>query len=289
MTIADCTRQAVAVLVQAGFPPEDGQRDVAVLVRHVLGWDVATWLTHRRDEAPPSLTADLGPLVARRAAGEPVAYLVGSREFYGRAFTVTPAVLIPRPETELLVERALTILARRQPGTAPATIVDVGTGSGCIAITLTAECLEVQVTATDTSAEALSIAAANTERHGVSGRITFVHGSLTAGATGIDLVVANPPYIPVHDREQLMRDVRDFEPAGALFAGSAGLDVIDVLAPDALRALRPGGTLLMEIGAGQADAVTARLNGVGFTAITTHRDLAGLTRVVEALRPSASL
>jgi release factor glutamine methyltransferase len=289
MTIADCTRHAVAVLVQAGFPREDSQRDVAVLARHLLGWDVAAWLTRQRDEAPAALTSALAPLVSRRAAGEPVAYLTGEREFYGRTFAVTPAVLIPRPETELLVERALAILARRPADAAPADVIDVGTGSGCIAVTLAAERERLRVLATDVSAEALALAASNAARHEVTDRITFIHGSLTAGATAADLVVSNPPYIAAADRDQLMRDVRDFEPATALFAGATGLDVIDRLVPDAFRALRPGGALVMEIGAGQSEAVAARLEGAGFTAVTTYADLAGIARVIEGTRPPASV
>lgn len=289
MTIADCARDAVAVLAQAGFPREDSQRDVAVLARHVLGWDVAGWLTRQRDEAPASLMPALAPLVARRASGEPVAYLIGEKEFYGRAFAVTAAVLIPRPETELLVERALAILARRPAGADPAAIVDVGTGSGCIAVTLAAEFEALGVRATDVSADALAVAARNAARHAVTGRIVFVHGAFTADATAVDLVVSNPPYIAESDRGQLMRDVRDFEPASALFAGAQGLDVIDRLVPDAFRALRPGGTLLIEVGAGQSDAVTARLAAEGFTAVATHADLSGIPRVVEGTRPRASV
>ncbi|MCC7042453.1 MAG: peptide chain release factor N(5)-glutamine methyltransferase [Acidobacteria bacterium] len=289
MTIADCTRDAVAVLAQAGFPRDDSQRDVAVLARHVLGWDAAAWLTRQRDEAPASLMPALALLVARRASGEPVAYLVGEKEFYGRAFTVTAAVLIPRPETELLVERALAILAHRPAGTVEAAVVDVGTGSGCIAVTLAAEYEALGVRATDVSADALAIAARNAARHDVTGRVVFVHGGFTAGATAVDLVVSNPPYIAESDRDRLMRDIRDFEPAPALFAGARGLDVIDRLVPDAFRALRPGGTLLLEIGAGQSDAVAARLAAVGFTALATHADLSGIPRVVEGTRPPASV
>lgn len=289
MTIAECTRHAVAVLVQAGFPREDAGRDVAVLARHLLGWDVATWLTHQRDAAPDSLASGLAPLLTRRASGEPVAYLVGYREFYGRAFAVTPAVLIPRPETELLVERARAILALRPDGAASAAVLDVGTGSGCIAVTIAAECPGVRVTATDVSPAALSVATANAARHGVAGRVTFVHGSLTAGATDVDLVVSNPPYIADSDRSRLMRDVRDFEPASALFAGDDGLAVIAALVPDAHRALRPGGVLLMEIGAGQDEAAAACVAGAGFMTVTTYRDLAGIPRVIEGVRPPASV
>lgn len=289
MTIGDCARQAAEVLVQAGVPHHEGRRDVAVLARHLLRWDVAAWLTRQREEAPSSLGAALAALVERRASGEPVAYLIGSREFFGRDFMVTPAVLIPRPETELIVERALALIAHRSKGPAPVTVIDVGTGSGCIGVTLAAECPVVRVTATDTSAAALTIAAANAARHGVAHRISFNFGALTAGGRDVDVVVSNPPYIANSERSGLMRDVRDFEPAAALFGGEEGLDVIADLLPDAFRALRAGGTLLVEIGSGQAEAVTARFAAAGFEAVTAHRDLADIPRVIEGVRPQTSV
>lgn len=289
MTIGDCAREAAAVLSKAGMPGDEGRRDVAVLARHLLQWDSARWLTCQRDEAPPSLAAALAALVERRASGEPVAYLTGSREFFGRDFIVTPAVLIPRPETELVVERALDLIARRRAGVAPMRVIDVGTGSGCIAVTLVAECADVIVTATDTSADAVSIAAANAARHRADDRLTFSVGALTAGARDVDLVVSNPPYIADSERSRLMRDVRDFEPAGALFAGDDGLNVIAELVPDAFEALRPGGTLLIEMGKGQSEAVISLFVAAGFEAVTAHRDLAGIPRVIEGLRPPASV
>ncbi len=276
MTVADVTRHAVAALVKAGHPHADARRDVAVLARHLLEWDTAAWLTRQRDEAPPDLAARLDPLVSRRAVGEPVAYLCGAREFYGRTFSVTRDVLIPRPETELLCERVLSLMAARPAPSPSPVIVDVGTGSGCIAVTLAAERPDISAIATDTSAAALAIAAANATRHGVAGRIRFV-------------VVSNPPYIPEGDRAGLMRDVRDFEPAAALFAGEDGLEVIRALIPEAWTALRAGGVLVLEIGSGQADAVVSLMAEAGFIAIRTTRDLAGIARTVEGVRRPASV
>ena len=289
MTVADVTRHSVAALVQAGFPPTDAHRDVAVLARHLLQWDTAAWLTRQRDLAPAELGAPLDALVSRRALGEPVAYLCGAREFYGREFSVTRDVLIPRPDTELLCERVLSLLAARPAASPSPVIVDVGTGSGCIAVTLAAEVPGLLVIASDTSPAALEIAAANATRHRVADRIRFVEGSLTAGTTDVDVVVSNPPYIPEGDRAGLMRDVRDFEPASALFAGEDGLDVIRALIPEARRALRAGGVLALEIGSGQADAVAALMAEAGFSAIRATRDLAGIPRTVEGVRLPASV
>lgn len=283
MTIAQCARDAAAALVRAGRASNDSRLDVSVLARHVLGWDTATWLMRQQDEAPAQLQAMLPVLIARRAAGEPVAYLTGEKEFYGRSFVVTPAVLIPRPETELLIDIARGRVARL--GTSRSVrIVDVGTGSGCIAVTLAVEHPDVQITATDVSDDALAVATRNAQRHGVASRIDFYALPWTADAHDVDIVVTNPPYVPERDRASLKPDVREYEPELALFGGPDGLDVIRALIPAALHALRPDGVLLMEIGAGQFDEVARLVTDAGFTRITPHRDLAGIIRVVEATR-----
>jgi len=288
MTVVECARQAAAVLIQAGRDSDDARRDVAVLIRHLQGWDTADWLTRQGEVVATAVTARLGELVARRAAGEPVAYLLGEREFYGRPFQVTPAVLIPRPETELVVERALAFIdAAADPTTLR--IADVGTGSGCIAVTLAAERAGLRLLATDLSADALAIAGGNAARHGVAARITFEHTSLTGAAAGLDLIVSNPPYVPEADRADLMPDVRDHEPSLALFGGDDGLRVIAQLLPAAHGALRPGGALIIEIGIGQADAVSALACAAGFAPPARHHDLAGIIRVVEAVRPAESV
>lgn len=285
MTVAECARRATSMMLDAGWQLEDARRDVAVLARHLLGWDAAAWLTGQRDPVSDAVAHELDRLVARRARGEPVAYLTGDREFYGRPFRVSPAVLIPRPETEMLVERALAAIDARRDGTI--SVVDVGTGSGCIAVTIALERPAAQVLATDVSRDALEVARANAARLGAVQRVRFTHDTLTGPADAVDVIVSNPPYIAERDREFVMRDVRDFEPSGALFAGIDGLDVIRKLINRAAVALRPGGSLLMEIGAGQAAAVLELMERAGFEDLRTTSDLAGIARVVEGTREAA--
>ena len=271
--------EAARKLEDAGVPADASRRDAARLARAVLGWDEAQWLVRRSEEASAEFTAAFAPMVARRAAHEPLAYILGEREFYGRPFAVARAVLIPRPETELIVEEACRWLAARDA--AAPMIVDVGTGSGCLAVTLALECRAARLVATDISAGALEIAAANAARHQVADRIRFVRVPLTAGLRGeADLVVANPPYVAERDRASLPAEVREYEPAEALFGGPDGLDVIRALAPSAAQALRPGGRLLLEIGAGQSNAVNTILEHAGFTDVHVEADLAGIPRMV---------
>lgn len=283
MTVAECARRATSVLLDAGWQPEDARRDVAVLARHLLGWDAAAWLTRQREPVSDAVAAPLLQLVARRMQGEPVAYLTGEREFYGRLFRVSSAVLIPRPETELLVERALAAIDAR----GDISVVDVGTGSGCIAVTVALERPGVQVLATDVSRDALEVAQANAARLGAGQRVRFVHSTLTGPADAVDVIVSNPPYIPERDRDRVMRDVRDFEPVGALFGGDDGLSVIRRLVGRARGTLRPDGAILMEVGAGQAAAVLELLDAAGFVGLRTTSDLAGIARVVEGVRAPA--
>ncbi|MFO7300963.1 MAG: peptide chain release factor N(5)-glutamine methyltransferase [Acidobacteriota bacterium] len=284
MTAAEAVRRALETI---GTGHENARADAVTLLRHLLGWDMAGWIVRQHEDVPPDLLERFNLLIARRAAGEPVAYLVGEKEFYGRSFRVGPAVLIPRPETELLVERALAAVdALDRPDLR---VIDVGTGSGCIAVTLVCERPSLRVTATDVSAEALALAKENAARHDAVDRIAFVHAPLTGGAVDVDLIVSNPPYIPEAHREQLMPDVRDFEPHGALFGGEDGLAVIRALADDARRALRGHGVLLVEIGFGQAADVQRLLEARGFGSIRVHRDLAGIERVVEARPGRASV
>jgi release factor glutamine methyltransferase len=272
--------EGAARLERAGLSSDDSARDAIVLARAVLGWDQARWLVHRHDPASAEFAPAFLKLVARRAAHEPIAYILGEREFVGRPFLVSRDVLIPRPETELVIDQALAWLSTAGRPAIP-TIVDVGTGSGCLAIILALECPGARIVATDISPAALEVARANAARHGVAARVdwreTALAGDLTAAA---DLIVANPPYVAERDRGSLAVDVRDYEPAAALFAGPDGLDVIRPLAPAALRALRPGGALIMEIGAGQWPAVEDILRRAGFQDVAVHADLAGIPRVV---------
>jgi release factor glutamine methyltransferase len=221
-------------------------------------------------------------LVRRRAESEPVAYLVGYREFFGLDFAVSPAVLIPRPDTETLV---VELLDAAKPLAAPR-ILDIGTGSGCIAISAAVNHETSQVTATDRSEPALAIARQNAEKHHLLERIRFLEGDLFAPLDEneqFDIIASNPPYIADHERETLQTDVRRYEPASALFAGPTGLEVLTRIVADAPKHLASGGTLLLEISPEQASAVTGLLESNGsYEAIRVVKDLAGLARVVRA-------
>lgn len=284
---------AARTLAGAGIPADDARRDAALLARTQLGWSHAHWLGYSDDDAPAGFAMAFDTLIARRAAREPVSQIVGSREFYGREFRVTRDVLTPRPETELIIEHALAWLtaygsrltADDSRLTIRPRVVDVGTGSGCLAVTLALEHPAADIVATDVSAAALAIARENAARHRVADRIEFRETSLLDGVDApLDLIVSNPPYVPEADRASLMPEVRDFEPGLALFAGPDGLDVIRQLVPAAAGALAPGGALIMEIGHGQADAVTAIIAAAGLTLDQIARDLQGIPRVVIARR-----
>jgi release factor glutamine methyltransferase len=282
LTLASWSRDAAARLAAAGFPPDDARQDVGAIVRGTLDWDLGGWITHQQDPVDEGTRHTLDRLVERRSRREPVAYLTGRREFHGRDFLVSPAVLIPRPETELLVEIASDLIASFPPDEAPWHIVDVGTGSGAIAVTLAADHPSVRVTATDVSEAALAVARTNAERHGVAGRVTFVQSPLLGGTASVDLVVSNPPYVARADEATLADDVRRYEPHLALFGGDDGLEVIRALVPAAAASLRPGGWLVMEIGAGQAEAVTAILASSLFEWQRTAADLSRHPRAVIA-------
>jgi release factor glutamine methyltransferase len=289
-TVAAWVDRAVARLVASGFPADQARGDAAVLGRAALGWDSARWIVGLTDPIAPESSATLDAMIARRVGREPVAYILGEREFFGRPFAVSPDVLIPRPETEWLVEAALSAIDERSSAGRPPAVLDVGTGSGCIAVTIALERPAVLVTGTDVSAAALSAAAANARRHGVGDRVTWRHAPLAGGAAGtVDVLVSNPPYVAEADRGSLPPDVRDFEPATALFGGPDGLGVLRALVPAAALALRPGGWLLVEIGAGQADIVRRLLTGTSLAWIEARPDLAGIPRVVIARRTGASI
>jgi len=282
-SVAGVVDAAVRRLRAAEFAADDARRDAAVVARHLLRWSLADWLSHSHDDPPPDFQPTFDALIARRSAHEPVAYLVGEKEFYGRPFRVTSDTLIPRPETEGLVEAALTWLTARRPQTTH--VVDVGTGSGCVAITLALETGPrpgMTFTATDTSTGALAVARDNATRLGATA-VAFRPGHLLADTTlPVDLIVSNPPYVPARERDTLPPDVRLFEPAAALFAGDDGLDLIRELVPVARRALAPGGALMMEIGDGQADAVCALLEAGGFSDVQRQPDLQGIPRIIIA-------
>jgi release factor glutamine methyltransferase len=238
----------------------------------------------------------LGPfreLVRQAAAGHPIAYLTGTKEFFSLPHEVTPDVLIPRPETEMLVERTIDLVRKAGAGGPTPAILDLGTGSGCVAVALARHLPQARVFASDLSSAALAVARRNAARHGVAARIEFRAGDLLgpwSGADGqpvlapFDLVVSNPPYVAT-EAVPVEPAVREFEPATALFAGRDGLDVIRRIAAESPARLAPGGWLLLEIAFNQAAAVRDLLAAQGFVDILTFRDGAGHERIVRARRP----
>ena len=250
------------------------------LLRHVLGCTAAYLEAHRDEPLSEEAAARFSALVERRAAGEPVAYLTGSREFYGREFAVSPDVLIPRPETELLVELAITQLR----GTKSPRLLDLGTGSGCIAVTLALELENADVTAVDVSPQGLLLARRNAERHGAVVRCLQSNWFESLDATRYQLIVANPPYIGSED-PHLGRGALRFEPSQALAAGADGLAAIRCIVATAARYLVAGGGLWFEHGHDQAQSARAVLETAGFAGIEQHRDLAGIVRVSGGFRP----
>ena len=249
--------------------------DAEVLVMHVTGFTRTALITHASEALTTQQEDQLRTLLARRMRGEPVAYLTGRREFWSLEFLVTPAVLIPRPETELLVEQALA----RIPAAAKWTIADLGTGSGAVALALATERPHCRVIASDFSADALALARANSQHLGIT-NVEFRLGEWFAPFTGehLDMIVSNPPYIAEQDPHLMQGDLR-FEPRIALAAGADGLSAIRIIVADARRHLRRGGFLLIEHGFDQAQEVRALLADQGYDDVTTCPDLQGLPRV----------
>lgn len=253
--------------------------DAEVLVAHVLGASRAALAAEPERALAPEETLALESLVRRRLAGEPVAYLTGRREFWSLDLEVTPDVLVPRPETELVVERALTAIARRERPS----VLDLGTGSGAIAAAIARERPDADVTATDTSAAALAVAARNAARLALP-NLRVLEGSWFGPVAGarFDLIASNPPYVATGDPALA---ALAHEPAGALVAGAEGLDALAAIAAAASEHLEPGGTLVLEHGAAQGPAVRALLGAAGLVGVGTRRDLAGHERVTEGRRP----
>ena len=263
---------------------ESPRLDAEVLLAHVRGCPRIALYTAFGEPVPEAQRAAFRGLVKRRGTGEPVAHLVGHREFFSLPFAVTRDVLVPRPETEGLVVRALDLCRAAE---APR-IVDVGTGSGAIVVALAVHLPRARLVATDVSAPALEVARGNAARHGVADRIEFVACDLVAdprAAGPWDVIVSNPPYVREDEFAALPVDVRDHEPRGALVAGPTGVEVVARLAAAAEERLTPGGWLLMEIGPAvaeaAADVIAAR---PGLEVQPTLKDLAGLPRIVQATR-----
>ncbi len=268
----------VSALREAGI--ETARLDAEVLLADVLGCSRAQLFARFHDSVGRREVAAYRGLVVRRARGEPVAYILGRREFYGRAFYVDRRVLIPRPETELLVERALTLLeGRPRP-----LVADIGTGSGAIAVTLAAERPDLRVIATDVSAGALEVARLNAERHGVADRVDLRLGHLLEPLDEpVDLIGANLPYVGTEEAKRLPRDVVQYEPHEALFAGPEGLALIrELFASLQPTHLKPGGAVLLEVGYGHGrEVVNLACQQWPQANVRLHKDLAGIERVVE--------
>jgi release factor glutamine methyltransferase len=264
--------------------PARARQDAETLLLHVLRKNKAWLIAHAEEQLPDDQAARYADLLERRFQGEPIQYITGEAEFYGLPFHVTRDVLIPRPETEHLVEKALELASIF---TAPR-IVDVGAGSGAIAVALACKLPDARITTIDLSAPALAVARKNAELNGVSARIRFLEGDLLAPVAGeqFEMVVSNPPYVPTADRATLSVEVRDYEPEMALFAGDDGLEVYHRLIPAAFDALIPGGYLILEIGYGQSHALIELLATSGFRRIEFVPDLQGIPRVACARRIS---
>ena len=281
-SIARAIVEAAQILRQAGVP--EARREAASLLEHVIKRDRTFLITHAETALASSEVRNLRDLVERRASGEPLQYITGHQDFYGLEFEVTPDVLIPRPETELLVETAIELLDKTEQ---PARICDVGTGSGCIPITILHERPAVQAVGLDISLPALRVAARNGARHKVTARLDLIASdclsALALNGARFSMIVSNPPYVAEAALTGLQREVRDHEPRVALTPGGDGLRIIHRLITDAPRFLDAGGYLLMEIGFDQHEKVENLIDRQVWELLDIHKDLQGIPRTV-ALR-----
>jgi release factor glutamine methyltransferase len=270
-------------LRDAGISQTESDLDARLLAQHVLGWTTERFFTDAHAQEPDGFTPQYETLVARRATREPLAYIVGAREFWGLELEVTPHVLIPRPATEMIVEVMLELFRERA---APLAVADVCTGCGCVAVAIAHERPAATVVGTDISLEALEVARRNALRHGVSDRVTFCYGDLLQGIDRrLDAIVANPPYVVDRAAPALQPEVRDYEPAVALFGGIEGFDLVTRLVAEAPSRLSPGGFLVFEFGLGQDVEVEEVLDRTtDLTLLELRRDLQGIARTAIAQR-----
>jgi len=289
-SVREALRAGAELLHKAGI--DSARLDVEVLLRHVLGVKTAELYLDFDLVLNAAAEREFKKLLLRRAGREPVAYITSHREFWSLDFVVTPEVLIPRPETELLVERALK-LATRLPGMSALNILDLGTGSGAIAVSLAKELPQARISAVDISAVAIEIACLNARRHGVEDRVEFFCGDLLEPVTeereGYDLIVANPPYIRNGDLAGLAPEIREWEPIMALDGGADGLLYYRRIIAGAGEYLKGGGSIVLELGDAMGEAV-ARLfaDAGGFEPAQVYRDYAGKERVIAAAKISAA-
>lgn len=276
-SIGNAAKEGARVLSAAGI--EQARAEATSLLGHVLGRDRAFIIAHDADELTGIQTQTFQECLARRAAGEPFQHIVGHQEFFKLDFEVNRDVLIPRPETEILVEAALEVLKHdREP-----LIADIGTGSGCIVISLLHEVSRARAVAVDISLNALRVARRNAVRHGVLERLNLIHADGSSAfrqQSEFSLVVSNPPYIAEHEVNELQREVRDHEPLSALVSGADGLAHIHALVHDSPSVLRPGGFLIFEIGFGQQDAVEKLVDAEVWNLVEVKTDLQNIPRTV---------
>jgi release factor glutamine methyltransferase len=284
MTIAEAILYASGKLTAAGIPT--ARLDAEVLLSDILKKDRVWLIAHDNDTLAGAGQTLFEDAINRRSRREPLQYITGKQEFWGLDFQVTPDVLIPRPETELIVERAIGFV--KKAGSQP-TILDLCTGSGCIAISLAKELGDTRIFAVDTSSRALAVARGNARKHGVSDRIRFLEGDLFEPLGELDLrgrvdvITANPPYIRSDDLPRLQPEVRDYEPEIALRAGPDGTEIQHRIVENAPGFLKKNGVLIMEMGMGQAPALKTMVENTGsYAAIEIFKDLAGIERVIVA-------
>jgi release factor glutamine methyltransferase len=277
---------ATRALTEAGIP--DGRREAETLIAHLLN---CTRLDLYRADSlspDPDQQETFKGLIRRRARREPLQYILGTQEFWGLEFRVTTDTLIPRPETELLIEAVLEQFEKPAP---PVTLADLCTGTGCLAVTLSTLYPAARILATDLSAAALDVARFNAVRHGVAGRIEFLEGDLLEPLASmslhkrIDVMTANPPYVPAAELDRLQPEVGLYEPRLALDGGYDGLDNYRRILPGALEFLRPGGRLVLEVGIRQATAVRTMAERIGWRVDQIKKDLANIDRVIVLTKP----
>jgi len=296
MRLKEALEQGIELLEKGGVPSP--RLNAEVLLMHAARCDRAHLFVHGERELTDSERVHYGLYLRERLQVKPAQYITGHQEFWGLDFLVNPSVLIPRPETELAVEAALQIIRRRDsensertedPERTEWTIADVGAGSGCIGIALATELPKARVIALDQSPQALETARANARRLGVEPRITFLLSDLLTPCSGeplppLQMIVSNPPYVSERDRQNVMPEVRDFEPPAAVFAGKSGLEIYSRLIPQAAQALRSGGYLVLELGYDVVEGVRGLLSPTHWDSVQWLPDLAGITRVVTARR-----
>ena len=278
ISVAQALFEASEKLTQAGVP--DARKEARSLLAYVLGVDWAVLITNSGEPVAESLVTRFHQLIERRASGEPAQYIIGSQDFYGRRFEVNPAVLIPRPETELLIEATLRYLSFSE---APVWICDVGTGSGCIAITLLCENGFAHAMAVDISGPALEVAKRNANAHDVANRMSFIQSDCFNALTSdlsFDLIVSNPPYVPAKVLPGLQREVRQYEPRVALTPGDDGLTLIRRLINEAPPFLKEKGHLLIEIGFDQSEKIPELVDPNVWRLMPIVPDLQQIPRIV---------